>query len=147
MSADGRATLRQPFTSRPGFRLSEGNTESTVSLPVPSVPSVFLFFSPNSLLWGSLLEKKGWPRYALAASPELVRHVSAIVRLVSALIPLWPRLQTLSALCPPLVSASCVSMCPPCVCSLSAMCLLFASSGPPCGLCPLVAVLFLFFFG
>ena len=56
------------------------------------------------LLWGSLLEK-GWP---LAASPELVRNVSAMcpprVRLVPALSPLWPRLQTLSAMWPTCVS-------------------------------------------
>ena len=48
------------------------------------------------ILWGSLLGKTGWPRYALAASPELVRHVSA----VSALCPLWPGLQISSAIRP-----------------------------------------------
>ena len=94
-------------------------------------------FSPNSLLWGSLLEKKGWPRYALATSPELVRPVSATrpprVRLVSALRP--PCVCLVSALCPPcvrLVSA----LCPHCIVSaltalwptLSAMC-------PPCPPC------------
>ena len=38
-------------------------------------------------------KKKGWPRYALAPSPELVRQVSAIVRLA-------PRLHTVSACVP-----------------------------------------------
>ena len=70
--------------------------------------------------WGCLLGRQNWPQYAQAASPELVRHVtascvptrlaapprflrhvSAIVRLVSALISYWPRLQTLFAMCPP----------------------------------------------
>ena len=116
--------------------------------------------SPNSLLWGSPLQNKGWSQYALAASPELVRHVSA-------LIPLWPRLHTLSAMCPPCVrhvSAMCplcvpssppfvfhVSALPPCVCLL---CLPFvcppcvrslsdrplsAQVGVPASLCPLLA--------
>ena len=65
----------------------------------------------------------------LAVPPNLVRHVSAsrvrllFVQTLSAICPLCHRLvsprfrlrfQTLSALCPPLVSASCVStMCPP----------------------------------
>ena len=40
------------------------------------------FFFPKQFLCGSILEK-GWPRYALAASPSLY----AIARLVSALIP------------------------------------------------------------
>ena len=54
-------------------------------------------FSPNSLLWGSLLGKKGWRRYALAASPELVRHLSALCPPCVCL----PCLQSLSATCPP----------------------------------------------
>ena len=85
--------------------------------------------SPNSLLWGSLLGKKGWPR-AVAAFLELVRHVSAWS-------PLWPRLQTLSD-CPPfvrLVSAVVAppdlvrhepAMCPPCLRLVSAL------AAPPC---------------
>ena len=53
-------------------------------------------FSPNSLLWGSLLGKKTgrdmfWPR---------PWSLSAMCPLVSTLSPLWPRLQTLSAMCP-----------------------------------------------
>ena len=57
--------------------------------------------SPHSLLWGSLLEKN-WPRYALAASPELVRRR-----------PPWPRLQTLSVM---------PAMGPPCISHVSAFC-------------------------
>ena len=34
--------------------------------------------SPNNLLWSSLLRKKGWPRYDLAASLEFIRHVSTL---------------------------------------------------------------------
>ena len=82
---------------------------------------------------GFSLRKKGWPRYALAASPELVRHVSAVcppcVRLESVLaVP-----PNLVRLCRPLVSAFYVST----------TCLLCVSPGLPyvldSGLCPLVA--------
>ena len=69
-------------------------------------------FSPNSLLWGSLFGKKGWPRwprYAMAAPPNCVH-------LVSALCPLCPRLQTN---CLPCVHHT-STMWPPCSCSLSA---------------------------
>ena len=89
---------------------------------------------PQTVYCGVREKKKGWPRYALAAFRLLVRHVSAIVRHVSAL-----------AAPPNLVRLLCLShVCPPCVRSLSAMCLLFASSGPTLcvlasGLCPLVA--------
>ena len=65
-------------------------------------------FSPNSLRTAgfSLRRKEAgrdmpWPRPG--ACPQRVRHVSAIVLLVSALIPLWPRLHTLSAMFPPFV--------------------------------------------
>ena len=34
------------------------------------------FFFPKQFAVGFSLRKKGWPQYALAASPELVRHVS-----------------------------------------------------------------------
>ena len=117
-------------------------------------------FSPNSLLWGSLLEKIGWPRYALAASrslstlcpacvrlvsamcpprvrhvsascppcvclkpavatsPNFLRHVSIVSAFCPALCPLWPRLQTLSAMCPPCLLSA---MCRPCVRLVSAL--------------------------
>ena len=46
---------------------------------MPSQQAIVIFVhSPNSLPWGSLLEQKGWPRYALAAFLELVRHVSTL---------------------------------------------------------------------
>ena len=77
-----------------------------------------------------------WPR------PQ---SLSAIVRLVSASIPLWPRLHTLSAMCPAfvrpmsalsaLVSVLCLppdliyTMCPPCDRLVSATCPLLAA--PP----------------
>ena len=105
--------------------------------------SSIVSFSPNSLLWGSLLGKKGWPRYALAAFLELVRHVSA-------LCPLSPRLQScltcvrhlsvVSAVagspCVHLVSASCPlgrapKPCPSCVRLMSGL-----ASPPNLGLVP-----------
>ena len=63
---------------------------------------------PHTVYCQVLLEKKGRPRYALAASPELVS-------LVSAMSPLRPCLQTLSAMCPLFVRR-----CPLCAGSLSA---------------------------
>ena len=71
---------------------------------------VFSYLSPNSLLWGSLLGKKRLAAICSGrvpgACPPRVRPVSAL----STLSPLWPRLQTLSAMCPP-----CLGLCPPCV--------------------------------
>ena len=56
----------------------------------------------------SLRKKRGWPRYALATFPELVRHVSALCLL-------GPSLRTLStAMCPPCVRHV-STLCPPCV--------------------------------
>ena len=118
----------------------------------PLFPSHHSCFFPSSVLWGSFLGNKGWPRYALAASSELVRHGSAIVRLVTAcvrhvsalaappnfvrhvstlsppFVRLWPRLQTLSAMGPPcflLVSALTSLWLWPRLQTLSALC-------PPC---------------
>ena len=154
--------------------------------------SVCYSFSPNSLLWGSLLGKKAgrdmlWPRpgacppcvrlvsaacppcvvsFGRASSPcpPLVRHLSGLCLLLVCLVLLtldappvlvrhlsaysvralccllWPRLQSLSATCPPLVrhyvrvvSATCL----PCVLqSLSATCLPLvrhlSATCPPC---------------
>ena len=67
-------------------------------------------FSPNSLLWGSLLEKE---RLAAICSGRIPGACPPCVRLVSALITLWPHLQTLSAMCLPCVPASTVWL--PCV--------------------------------
>ena len=105
-------------------------------------------FFPKQFTAGFSLRKKGWPRYALATFPALVRHASALrppcVQLVSALCappnqvrlcppcirlrPLWPRLQTLCLPCCPL-SPPCVrslsslsSFCPLVVLALSALC-------------------------
>ena len=78
------------------------------------------FFTKNPL---QTLSGKNWPRY----TGRVPRACPPCVRLVSALIPLWPRLHTLSALCPPcvrLVSAlsalwlrlqTLSAMCQPCV--------------------------------
>ena len=76
-----------------------------------------LLFFPKQFTVGFSLKRKGWPRYALTAPPELVpscvRHVSAscpFVRLVcpvSAMGLRWPRLQTLFAMGPPCIR-SCV---------------------------------------
>ena len=123
-------------------------------------------FSPNSLLWGSLLEEK---RLAAICSGRVPGACPPWVRHLSALCPPWFRFGPASTLCPPcvrLVSTACPPcvrlgsalaappnivrflclprVCPPCVRSLSAaMCPLFASSGQPCvlasRLCPLVA--------
>ena len=102
----------------------------------------YVCISPNSLLWGSLLEKKAgrcmpWsrprscppcvhhvsamcppcvcPESALAAPPNFVHHVSAMYQpCVSGLV---------SALCPPSVLFGRVStLCPPCVRHVSAWC-------------------------
>ena len=122
----------------------------------------------QTVCWGSLLGKNGWPLYALAASPELVRHVSAMcpgrsrsqsamcppcARIVSGLYPLWSCLQTLSATslpCPPCVRLVSV-LCPSCVRfgvayhlqTLSGMfplCILYGSAlaGQP-AMCPIVS--------
>ena len=106
-------------------------------------------FSLNSLVWGSLLEKIGWPRAAICSGrvPELARLVSGppCVRLVSALClksnlsivsafcpalcPLWPRLQTLPVNLSALPFVRHVSaMCPPCV--------RFARGSKACPPCP-----------
>ena len=116
--------------------------------------------SPNSLLWGPLLEEK---RLAAICSESLFAgHVSAIVRLVSALVPLWPRLRTLSgvrrlsALCPPWVRlAALVRSCVCLVCvhhvlawclppNLARQCTPYVRHVPatrhvcpPCAMCPL----------
>ena len=66
-------------------------------------------FAPSSLLWGSFLENKNLATICSGrvpgACPPCVRHMSA-------LSPLLPHLQTLSAMCPPcgrLASALCPS--------------------------------------
>ena len=84
-------------------------------------------FFPKQSTVGFSLRKKGWPRYALAASPELVlgrasRPCRALVRGVSATCPpyvrLWPRIQALSRTCPS------------CVRRLSALCCWLALAAP-----------------
>ena len=110
--------------------------------------------SPNSLLWGSLLQEKRLVAICSGrvpgACPPCVRHCPSCVRLDSALVasphfvrhrvsalstwsPLWLCLQTLCA----------SYVCLLCVHHVSAVCPLFASSGGPSvlasGLCPLVA--------
>ena len=122
-------------------------------------PPLRLKFSPNSLLWGSLLEKAGrdmlWPclRSLSAMCPPRVCLVCALcppgVRFGPASKPCLPFVLRMSALCPPcdrLVSATfppCVHFAhaskpcaPPLVSGLwSTMCppcVLFVSSGPPC---------------
>ena len=87
---------------------NEPNTLRSINfIPVEVYIYIFLFGScfPKQFTVGFSLRKKSWPRYALAASPEPPN----LVRLVSALIPLWPRLHALSAMCPP-----CVRVCPLC---------------------------------
>ena len=83
-------------------------------------------FSPSSLLWGS----PGWPRYALAAFLELVRHVSA-------LCPLWPPLQTLIVRHVSAMWLTCVRLRQPSVSvRLSAPCLPWVRDGRVSRLCP-----------
>ena len=135
--------------------------------------------SPNSLLWGSLLEKKagrdmlwGHPRSlsALCLSPFRLRlqtlsamcppcdrHVSALclprVRFESALAASPDLVRHVLAMCPPSVHRV-TTMCLPCIRSLPTvvhyvtMCPPFVGAGPPCvrsglglpfGLCPLLA--------
>ena len=105
--------------------------------------TVYCGFFPKQFTVGFSLRRKGWPRYALAASPELVRLVSAtcppcvvgfgrtspLVRLVSALCPpcvvgcgrgLSPcpplvRLVLLALAAPPVLVRFVSAACPPCV--------------------------------
>ena len=92
----------------------------------------FSYFSPNSLLWGSLLGKE---RLAAICSGHVPGACPPCVRLVSATcLPcwLWPRLHSLSVTCPPSVRALCCLLwtrlqslsaaCPPCVHHLPALC-------------------------
>ena len=115
-----------------------------------------IYYCRDRLLWGSL-KKSGWPRYALAASPEFVRPMSAMcppcVPLVSALNPRGPRLQACVRHVtdspqpfwphPLPLSARCPALCPPWLrlpalsCLLSPMCPLNLSFTS--GLCPLLA--------
>ena len=82
--------------------------------PYYSRPLREYFYSPNSLLWGSLLGNKLgrdmlWTRsWSLSACVPLVSALAVppnVVRLASVMCPpcvrLWPR-QTLSGVCPPL---------------------------------------------
>ena len=54
----------------------------------------------------------------MAASPNFLQHVSSVSAFCPALCPLWPRLQTLSAMCPPCLLSA---MCRPCVRRVSAL--------------------------
>ena len=83
--------------------------------------------SPNSLLG-----KKGWPRYALATSPELVHHVSAMC---PALCPPLVRLVLLALAAPPVLVRHLSALCPPCVVGFGAPPLLvrpLSARCPPC---------------
>ena len=120
------------------------HTKSTYIVIKSLTHSELVSFSPNNLLWGSLLEEKGLAAicsgHVARICPPCVRHcpvcvvyflrsrlhtLSAVcppcVRLVS-LNPLWPRLQTLLAICLP------------CVCFVSVMRLPCVRHVP--GLCP-----------
>ena len=86
-------------------------------------------FSPNSLLWGSLLEEKRLAATCSgrvpAACPPCVRLVSGIVRLVSlesAFAPPPNLACHLSVMCPQLVRLV-SALCPACVRHVSALCL------------------------
>ena len=71
---------------------------STQQIIAPSVPQRLDIGRVLSL------EKKGWPRYALAASPHVPTMCPPRVCLRSVLCCwLWPRPQSLSPTCPPLV--------------------------------------------
>ena len=109
---------------------------------------MLLFRSPNSLLWGSLLEK-GWPRYALGRVPRSLsalcppRTLSAMCpprfRLLSALCPAWIRFGRFSKAYPPRVRLlSALSPLWPRLQTLSAMsAYVLALAGPLSALCPL----------
>ena len=66
-----------------------------------------LFPQTVYVLWGSLLGEKSLAAICSGrvpgTCPPCVCHASAIVLLVSAVIPLWPRLHTLSDMFPPFV--------------------------------------------
>ena len=106
---------------------------------------------PQTVYRGFLSGKKGWPRYALAAFLELVRHVSTIGRApppgraltpcppwvrfgrAGASKPCPPCLRLMSALASPPnlgrhVSAVRLALYPPCVRSLSFLCPLIVRS-------------------
>ena len=87
--------------------------------------SFFWGLFPKQFTVGFSLRKKGWPRYALAVSPELVRLVSAMFP-PRALCSPWVRSVGASKPCPPSCPPydrfePCVRMCPPCVCPVSAL--------------------------
>ena len=64
---------------------SAGAPSGQEGVGLSSWDRIFCFrFVPKQFTVGFSLRKKNWPRYALAASPELVRHASACVCLESA---------------------------------------------------------------
>ena len=81
------------------------------------------FYSPNTLLWGFSLRKKGWPRYASPHPRSLSAMCPLYVLLASPLSAVWAWLQIgcVSALCPVCVRRlSPLCPCPPCDRFLSA---------------------------
>ena len=134
-------------TSRPESFSYLRLERSKSKLPIKSLVT-YLYNSPNSLLWGSLLGKK---RLAAICSGRVPGACPPCVRLVSATCPpcwLWPRLHSLSATCSLLVrrlSALCPmccwlwprlqalsATCPFCVRHLSALCIGFGRAFSPC---------------
>ena len=88
-----------------------------------AIPMEILFFPKQFTVGFSLIRKKGWPRYALAASLGLSAMCPPCACFGRASKPCPPRVCLASAMCP------CVCLCVPC--PPCALCFVFALAAPP----------------